>query len=72
LEVEPEAEEVKKESVPLSQQQSSSHENVKGPVTQMGVPMKTTLEIEEFDYQMLEREVLNHMRRNSKNIEEHN
>jgi hypothetical protein len=32
----------------------------------MGVPLKTTLEIQEFDYQMLEREVLNHMRRNSK------
>jgi hypothetical protein len=32
----------------------------------MGLNVKTTLEIEEFDYQMLEREVLNHMRRNSK------
>jgi hypothetical protein len=35
----------------------------------MGVPIKTILDIQEFDYQMLEREVLNHMRRNSKNQE---
>ena len=56
----------------LVQQQSSSPaaaaaEGIKGPVAPMGVPIKTTLEIQEFDYQMLEREVLNHMRRNSKN-----
>jgi hypothetical protein len=32
--------------------------------------MKTTLDIQEFDYQMLEREVLNHMRKNSQKHEE--
>lgn len=36
----------------------------------MGVPMKTTLEIQEFEYQMLEREVLNHVRRTSKKNED--
>ena len=35
----------------------------------MGVPIKTTLEIQEFEYQMLEREVLNNVRRKSKNHE---
>jgi hypothetical protein len=35
-----------------------------------GLQRKTTLEIKEFDYQMLEREVLNHMRRNSQKLNE--
>lgn len=65
VEVEVEGE-VKQEANNEAQQQSSTSEPIRGPVAPMGVPMKTTLEIQEFDYQMLEREVLNHMRRNSK------
>jgi hypothetical protein len=66
VEVEVEGEEVKQEVHNEAQQQSSPSEPIRGPVAPMGVPLKTTLEIQEFDYQMLEREVLNHMRRNSK------
>ena len=40
--------------------------HAQGNPAPMHMSMKTTLEMKEFDLQMIEREVLNHMRQNSK------